>query len=319
MPKITTEKLAKIFAAVPQYTNDDEKEICRKLVDQLSYDEQEQAACTSYAYYIASRSPDKPSSECKLNMAMRFARRHLVAGNGDVEKALCKMKGTLKWREALKINDLRRCYDPITDDSEKGMMEKFRHQVEIEYKMQESYVSGFDKNNRAILMKKHRISPHSISEDHIIHTVYLMERAIACTEIASDGEEEKMLSFCDFEKYSRANMPSSAISKPTIRALQDHYPERLVHHVIVWVNGGGLSRMLIKTVWSVVRYFLDSDTREKIIFIFNANVRDNFMAELVDESQAMPFMLATCKQTDYVDMETYLNDVPFSCSAIEKY
>ena len=153
--------------------------------------------------------------------------------------------------------------------SKKEKMRKFREQVETEYKMQESYVSGFDKENSAILMKMHRTSPDSVSEDHLIHTMYLVERAIACTEFASDGKNEKIFSICDFAQYARANIPNSKQSRPTIQALQDHYPERLKCHVVVWVDGGGFSRALVKTVWSVVKLFLDHETASKVQFLFD--------------------------------------------------
>ena len=167
------------------------------------------------------------------------------------------------------INDLRLCYESEIDDSIKERMEKFRDQVENEYKLQESYVSGFDKQKRAILVKMHRTSPNSVSADHVIHTVYLVERAIACTEIASEGKEEMILSFCDFEKYSRVNIPSSSETRKTFQVLQDYYPERLEHHVIIWVSGGGLSKLLIKAVWKIVKVFLDQKTRDKVRFIFD--------------------------------------------------
>lgn len=174
------------------------------------------------------------------------------------------------FEKALKINDLRRCYEKDLDDSEKDMMEKFRNQVEIEYLMQESYVSGYDKENRAILMKMHRTSPDSMSKNHLIHTIYLLERAMACTELQSEGKQEQVFSICDFAKYARATVPAKGESKPTIQALQDHYPERLLHHVVVWVDGGGLARILLKSIWAVVKWFLDSKTRTKVEFIFNA-------------------------------------------------
>ena len=46
--------------------------------------------------------------------------------------------------------------------------------------------------------------------------------------------------------------------------------------------------------------------------------RDTFLGDRIDEDQAMPFMLPGGKQK-FVDMKTYLYDVPFTCSANENY
>lgn len=303
---------------MPTYENN-EKELCEGLVRSLSSEEQEQAACTSYAYYVSLKDPEISSEDYRFNMAMRFARRHLVAEKGDTKLALSKMKETLIWREENHINDLRLCYESEIDDSIKERMEKFRDQVENEYKLQESYVSGFDKQKRAILVKMHRTSPNSVSADHVIHTVYLVERAIACTEIASEGKEEMILSFCDFEKYSRVNIPSSSETRKTFQVLQDYYPERLEHHVIIWVSGGGLSKLLIKAVWKIVKVFLDQKTRDKVRFIFDEKNRNTFMEERVDKNEAMPFMVTGGTQPTSFPMKKFLEGVPFTCSVNEIY
>jgi len=59
----------------------------------------------------------------------------------------------------------------------------------------------------------------------------------------------------------------------------------------------------------------------KIILLWNyeKNHRDTFIGERINEDQAMPFMLPNGKQTNFVDMKTFLYETPYTCSANEKY
>lgn len=71
------------------------------MVDELTKEEQEIAARTSYAYWFASelKQAGCPSDEVRLKMAMREARRHLV-GEGDFDKALAALRASCAYRKA---------------------------------------------------------------------------------------------------------------------------------------------------------------------------------------------------------------------------
>ena len=81
---------------------------------ELSLEEQELAACTSYAYwffqtyYDVNPSEEKTSSELlRIRMAMREARRHLVGASLDEEAALDRLRSCLQHRKVSekKIHD----------------------------------------------------------------------------------------------------------------------------------------------------------------------------------------------------------------------
>jgi hypothetical protein len=83
-------------------SSDEQKTICRRLVEDLTQEEQETAARTSYAYWVASSSDDKhecPSDEMRIQMAMREARRHLVGEGGQEDKALISLRAACSLRK----------------------------------------------------------------------------------------------------------------------------------------------------------------------------------------------------------------------------
>lgn len=319
MPTVSSELVADILASDAPYSSQEQKQICSELVEKLSDDEKEEAAQTSYAYSIAPEYTEPPTAESRLKMAMRFARRHLVAEQGDTNLALTKMKSTLQWRKENHINDLRRCYGPFRDDDDEELMADFRRKVEAEHSLQKSYISGFDKDDSALMIKYARTNPECEQPDHLIATCYMTERGIACAEFASVGREEKLLTVCDFNLYKVANSPKKESAKVTIKTLQAHYPERLKHYYIVWCEGGRITSALIRMVWGVVQLFLDPDTKEKVQFLCSKKKRDEVVSKSVGTDQSMPFMLTGGAQTNEVDMNTFLRDCPFTCSANEKF
>ena len=80
-------------------SSDEQKTICRRLVEDLTQDEQETAARTSYAYWVVSSSNECPSEETRIEMAMREARRHLVGEGGQEDKALLSLRSACRFRK----------------------------------------------------------------------------------------------------------------------------------------------------------------------------------------------------------------------------
>jgi hypothetical protein len=107
-PVLTKEIVKEILQSEPPYTNDDERETCWRMVEELTQEEQTTAACTSYAYWFAhsfySEDADaKPSDEDAVGMAMREARRHLVGSNHDEPAALERLRKTCHFRKVVPV------------------------------------------------------------------------------------------------------------------------------------------------------------------------------------------------------------------------
>ena len=74
------------------------------LVNELSDEDQEVAARTSYAYWYAATTMHKTVKDClspniRRNMAMKEARRHLVGRGGDYDGALAGLQGSVDYRK----------------------------------------------------------------------------------------------------------------------------------------------------------------------------------------------------------------------------
>ena len=98
------------------YSSPNEADACNQMVAELTATQMEQAARTSYAYYVASTSSIESLSElatdkARNNMALRMARRHLVQCKGDQENAAGMMKEALEFRVHRNVDALHNCFD----------------------------------------------------------------------------------------------------------------------------------------------------------------------------------------------------------------
>jgi len=91
------------------------------VVDELTEEEQELAANTSYAYWASVQLNSQPVEECpseesapanklvvndatRIRMATREARRHFVGQGGDYKSAVKRFKDAMQWRKVREKN-----------------------------------------------------------------------------------------------------------------------------------------------------------------------------------------------------------------------
>ena len=86
------------------YRDEEEEALCRRMVEELTPEEQELAARTSYVYWLVSTTKENggPSEELRKRSAMKEARRHLVGRT--YEKAMNSLRNTCKFREVRKVD-----------------------------------------------------------------------------------------------------------------------------------------------------------------------------------------------------------------------
>lgn len=122
-------------------------------------------------------------------------------------------------------------------------------------------VRGMDRDSRAVAIKMPRTSSETNEEAFITAQLYIAERAIAATEILSEGIEEKVVAVFEFGDYSSSNAPPFRVMRAMAQILQRNYPERLSHLCILDPP------FFMRTVYTLIHPFLRPDTKEKVIML----------------------------------------------------
>jgi CRAL/TRIO domain len=190
---------------------------------------------------------------------------------------------------------------------EEDLKNKLREYVELELNLKQPFfVRGKDRDNRAIIVKRGRVSPETLHEAYENNHFYIAERAIATTEFLSRGKNEKILVIMDFEGYSSSNAPPLWTQKETIGLLIAHYPERLAAGIV------SEPAFWMRAIYNVVYPLLSEDTCKKIQMLYGQGKHDA-LRQLIDPEQAMPFMMPEGQLTAPVEPHIFLNHAPFYC------
>mmetsp|Transcript_30548 Transcript_30548/g.46869 ORF Transcript_30548/g.46869 Transcript_30548/m.46869 type:complete len:336 (+) Transcript_30548:76-1083(+) len=312
-----------IFSSKSTFKDTEEESSCREMVLSLTEEQQEQAArSSSYAYFKSAtfdREEDKPSKDTRKRMALKMARRHLVARNGNTEKAIEMMKGALKMRDQYKVDDIRLCFSnhdalkSAAENTENDIQERLSSIEKLQKIIHDDIMSsqtmcirGYDKTNQAIILRvPGKTEFFTTEETFLIVQLYWVERALACTEQKSKGRAEKLNMAIDYNGYTRKNKPPVRLIRKFVALLQDFYPERLNLWIAIDPN------LVLRTLWSIVSLFLDPETLKKVKFLSGEETKRKELSPCISEDQAVPFLLPEGKLTTPLDMKRHLFDVPF--------
>jgi len=134
----------------------------------------------------------------------------------------------------------------------------------------------------------------------------MTERALACTEYFSRGREEKVCALADFDDFSSSNSPPLKCLKNAAMIAQQVYPARLQNLLLVNPT------FSIKSIFYFIRPLLSASTLSKLA-LASGKEKDEIIGKYVDQENAMPFMLANGELVSDIDMDHFLNFVPFHC------
>lgn len=285
----------------------------QKLADTLTVEQQEILARTSYAYWVAVTSMqeyfESRKDELRRKMCLREIRRHLV--DWTFEYAAAALQKTCQYREEYRLDVLRTCFQEdvvYANEDDALLAQKYRSLISRDLALQSSVVRGHDKEDRAIILIFPRVSVEDYSDEAFIITqLYIMERAVACTEALSKGRQEKLVAVLDFGHFQYSHSPSLTAVKKLASTLQHRYPEHLMNLVVIDPP------LWMRTMYTLVKPFLDPDTRRKFILVSGDKGKEQVLSILIDVDQAMPFMLPGGKLSDPVDIDRYTTRVPFHC------
>ena len=307
-----------ISSADPQEagTSKSELSIVDKIFHKLSDNEKEQAArASSYRYLVASTSPTGEGRENRNEYAKATIQRYVTVEqklgkhkSPDVweEYAHAKLIKTLQYREEKKVDDIRFCFDNDKQSDNEGEHAAIRERLEERFKDGASIVRGYTKDGRAMFQNIIRVEFAWDDEEYYIKgNIYMMERALACTERNTDGEKDKILVFYDYNGYSGLkNSPPPMLVKRLLTDLRDHWPERLQHTFIVDAP------FAFRVFWSIIKHFIDPITKECVQFVTGEEQKEIFR-ELVSDDQAAPYMFRGGKDCEEADQKKFFYDIPF--------
>lgn len=147
------------------------------------------------------------------------------------------------------------------NEEDAKVAEKYRAYIEDELSNQIMVVRGMDRESHAMVIKMPRESPETNEDAFITAQLYIAERAIAATEMISQGEKEKVIAIFEFGTYSSSNAPPLRVMRAMTQILQHNYPERLYHLVILDPP------FFMRSIYILIHPFLSADTSEKVIMI----------------------------------------------------
>jgi CRAL/TRIO domain len=304
----------------------------QRLVDSLTPEQAEAAANTSYVYWLHHRrqtqcdeQPESSSSnddgnndgsnnsnngELRIKFAMKEARRHYVGEKRNFDMALEALTETMNFRIEKRIDLLRLIGDTsaislVKNEEEREILERYQGYVEEELNRQLTVVGGYDRRNRAVIVRWGRNMPQYDADGFLMALVYTCERAIAATEIRSRGQEEKVISLLDLAQYDARNSPPHSLFRSMGYALQRYYPER--NDAVVMFD----PPFWLRAVYGIISAFLDPVTRNKVFVISGPAAKETTLKEKIDTEKALPVLLDDGSLFFGIDVRTYMYEVPF--------
>jgi len=289
--------------ALDTFETDLVKEQCKKMIAQLSEEELELAAQSSYAYWKYSQSCSSPSSELRKKMAMREANRYFLAANRDQSKALEYLRKTCTYRQETRVDILRACFDKdfcFANEQDRDLAATFRARILQDTASQPIVVHGRDKADCAILRIGERHCSKTDDQEFLTTQLYMVERALAATEANSMGCQDMMVVFLDAGCFQSKCAPSRTILKELISILQNHYPQRLKTLLVLDPP------LWLRSMYAVLSPALDKRTRQKFQMAKGKKAKRRVFGEIVKEEES--------DMEDELDLRQYTSEVPFHCS-----
>mmetsp|Transcript_23025 Transcript_23025/g.48554 ORF Transcript_23025/g.48554 Transcript_23025/m.48554 type:complete len:327 (-) Transcript_23025:108-1088(-) len=295
--------------------SDDSKSLVDEIFHQLSDDEKEQAArASSYRYLVASSSPatehDKRDHYAKAMIERYITVEQKLEKHKSpdvcVATATLKLRKTLKYRKEKQVDDMLLCFDKEKSGNGDGELQAaIRDGLTNRYSEKASIVRGYTKDGRALFQNFPRKEFHWEKEYYIKGNIYMMERAIACTERNTDGEQDKVVVFYDYNGYGMKNSPPVMMVNELLSDLRDHWPERIDHVFLVDAP------LAFRVFWKIIKHFVDPITKQLVQFVTGEEEKKKIFGEMISEDQAAPCMYNGGLNGKEADMKTFFYDTPF--------
>lgn len=199
---------------------------------------------------------------------------------------------------------------------------RFEALILAELQIQKMVVRGHDRHKRAILIKLSRQGPWPKDTDEAAYGYkvahgYFAERGLATSEYLTRGALAEVVVIADFGDYDSSNSPPMGVMIAGLLGLQPNYPERLGKAVLMD------SPMWLQATVNLLKPFLTESTRSRLVvsgssldklasYIYSSSKSiTDIIREMVDETQAMPFMLPEGQLSSDIVPEHQVKELPF--------
>jgi hypothetical protein len=261
------------------------------MLSQLSEDEVETAARTSYVY-LKHPKPAERDDYAKL-----MCQRYLESKRGDEQLALEKMISTIKFRQSMEIEELVTAFDK--DNRDKNDDPAYEDESDVAQQLESSleskhmYVCGFDKGGRStFVFLTRRVASHD-PEWSLKEALYTIERAIA----SSKAEDGSISAIVDLKDFSLKQAPPLDIGKQFLTTLRNHYAGHVKQIFIVDAPTS------FRWLWNVLKGFVGTSTRDKIHFVSR---EEQELEKFYDSDQ-----IAINDDARELDLTEYFYETPF--------
>ena len=279
------------------------------MVDQLTIEEQEVAARSSYRYFLASSSLAKDNDEKedkeqdRVKAARKVAARHWIAEKGNTKRAFSRLQKTIKYRQEANIDSIRVCFDPNHPDY--AQLSEYRLGLLPHLSSAKVFCRGHDRQNRTIytVVPRYEMVHEGWTDQWFTpaYCAYSLERALACNELLLSSDD-KVVAVFDYTGWQLRNAPPIPTTRRFLSTLQSHYPEQI--HAVYLVN----TPRVFRVFWRLVKPFVEIPVE----FVTGPAECQKAFADTIDPDQAQPFMLPNGQQADPVDTDRYLAEIPFN-------
>jgi len=214
-----------------------------EIFNELSDEEKEHAArASSYRYFVASTSTLEESGSIQRDdHAKDFIARYVIvekklhktkSPDEWAKSASMKLRKTLSYRAEKQVDAIRSCFDQ-DKLSEDGLHSTIRDGLTERFSTTASVIQGYTKEGSALFHNFPCADTSWDKEYYIKGNIYMLERALACTERKTGGGIDKVVVCYDYKGFTLKNSPPPLLVKDLLSDLRDHWPERLVRVFVV--------------------------------------------------------------------------------------
>ena len=291
------------------------------ILNNLTDEEKEKAArASSYKYLAESVDPSQsPTHELRDEYAKAMIDRYLAVeqklhkthtAEEWTMHAESKLKKTLEFRTENNVDDIRLCFnDASNTDSHlylrDGLMKRYANVASI--------IRGYSKDGKALFQNFPRTETSWDEEFFIKGNIFMLEKALACTERRTGGKIDKVIVMYDYSGYALKNSPPTGLVAKLLFTLRDHFPERLEHVFVVDAP------FIFRAFWAVIKHFIDPITKEIVCFISGEEAKKQVLGSIIDRNQASSWMYDGAEIDGEVDLNDFLKSTPFDYAYGEKY